>query len=378
MTLYYTQTNIICIVLLLVVAFVMHNERGTLPARRLAFNRLIYVTIAMCVSDVFAWAMVGKTFEGAKFVLQVSNMIYDAAIALAGYFWLNYVKLRCYGLEKYSRENMRHSAIPIIVMMLIIATNPLTGFLFTIDDSNVYSRGPGIAVHWLISWGYLVWATAIVIKKIRNSESRIEKKQIIPLVWFIVPPAIAAAIQMFFYGVTATQCGITLSIVIIAFASMSEKVSKDSLTNLNNRNAFEAYVDEHTRQRTDLTMLMCDVDKFKTINDTLGHVVGDLVLKKMADVLKSVCAESTDSLFLCRYGGDEFLICGHDLSDSSIEKLKKRIEDKVEVLSREYADTNIKLGMSVGSSRGVCGNYKEAENLIVKADEALYEHKRTK
>ena len=377
MSLYYLQTNIICLVLLLVVGLMMQNERGGLPAIRVTFSRILIVAAALCISDIFAWLCNGMSFAGCSFVLQLSNMIYDAAITVACYMWLNYVKLRTRGLEEYSREKRRISAIPMMLMMLIVLINPITGFLFTIDGNNVYARGDGIIIHWIISWGYLVWATVIVVKAIRNAESKVQKKQYIPLLWFIIPPAVAALCQMFFYGMTSMQCGITVSLVIISFGAMMEEVSRDSLTTLNNRNAFENYTVEHlTRHDCDLTLIMCDVDKFKTINDTMGHVVGDLVLKRMADILKEACSGSRANLFLCRYGGDEFVICGTDVSDADISALKESIRKSLLEVNAEYAD-KINLGLSIGTARAHCENYRDIEQLIRAADNAMYSEKRS-
>ena len=378
MSLYYVQTNIICIILLFVVGILIQNKRGTLPAIRVTFTKIVIVTVALCISDIFAWICNGQPFAGANFLIQLFNMIYDATITLACYMWLNYVKLKTKGLEEYSQDKRLISAIPMVIMMIIIIINPITGFLFKIDSNNYYFRSNGIILHWIISWGYLVWATVIVIKAIRDSESRVQKKQFMPLLWFIIPPAVAAVCQMIFYGMTAMQCGITVSIVIISFSSLMDDVSKDSLTNLNNRNAFEIYTDERiTRQDSDLTLIMCDVDKFKAINDTMGHIVGDLVLKRMANILKEACDTNPANLFLCRYGGDEFLICGTNVNDKEISELRKSINNSLIILNKEYSD-KITLGLSMGIAKAHCENYKDIEQLIRDADISMYQEKKNK
>lgn len=378
MKLYYIQVNILCLSVLAVVSIIMRGKRENSPARRRAFLWLIGATALVCISDIFAWTCNGQPGDGSYFLLTTSNIIYDAGITAVSYFWLNYVLLRVEGLEKYSRRFRVLSSVPFFVMCVLLITTPFTGFIFRIEEGNNYLRGSGIVIHWIISWAYLFLASAIIIRRYVGSESAIEKRQLFPLIWFIVPPVIAAVLQMLFYGLTTTQCGITLSILIISFTSIQQKVYTDSLTELNNRNAFDNYIsDRLNRLDYRFTLLMCDVDRFKSINDTLGHVVGDIVLKRMATILKNVCAESKCRLFLCRYGGDEFIICSPDADEAEVERIRNSIADKLCVLNREYT-VQINLSMSVGYAQGICYSLRDVEALVRSADEQMYSEKRSR
>lgn len=378
MNLYYIQTNIICLLILCIVAVMMQGKRENAPARRVAFLALVGCIGIICLSDIFAWTFNGKEGQVAYFIMTLSNIVYDSAISVAGYIWLCYVRLIVEGIEKYSRRFRLFAVIPLAIMLIAIFSTPATGLLFTIGRDNYYVRGNGVIFHWIVSWGYLIYAGILVVNAIRRSESLIEKRQLKPLLWFIVPPAAAAVVQMIFYGVTTMQCGMTLSALIIALSTMQLKVSTDSLTDLNNRTAFENYINErvlHLDNR--FALMMCDVDKFKTINDNLGHIVGDIVLKRMASILKSVCAESKQPLFLCRYGGDEFVICSTEASLEEIEQIKASIDRRLEALNKEYP-SEILLGMSIGCAEGICRNARDIEALIGRADELMYEQKRIK
>lgn len=376
--LYYIQINALCLAVLLVVAVLMHGKRENSPARRRVFLSLVSATAIICISDIFSWLCDGRPDSANYFVLMASNIIYDGAITAACFIWLSYVRLRVEGIEKYSRRFKHLSAIPLAVMIIVLLTTPFTGFLFKFDEGNNYVRGDGIFLHWIISWGYLFAAAAIVIRRFVQSESAIEKRQLTPLIWFIVPPVIAAVLQMIFFGITTMQCGMTLSVIIIAFSTMQEKVFTDALTDMNNRNAFDNYINDrlnHMDYR--FTLLMCDVDHFKTINDTLGHIVGDIVLKRMSGILKSVCAESRSRLFLCRYGGDEFIICSTDADAEEVARIRQSISDKLFELNQEYP-VQIKLSMSIGCADGVCDSVKDVEALVRAADEQMYTEKRAR
>lgn len=378
MPMYYLQTNILCIFIVLIIYISMRKRNDAVPARRRIFNRLLLIIGVISVADIFAWYFNGQSIPGAKGILQVSNIIYDAAITWAGYAWLNYVNLRVRSTDYKHEKSKRVLSIPLIIMILLLVTNPFTGWLFTIDETITYARANGIAVHWIISWFYLLYATIVVFKVIREASSRAEKEQYLPMLWFIVPPVLAAIVQMLIYGATTTQCGMALSALIIAINFIVDEVSKDTLTGLNNRRALEITIIERLQKsNSKITVLMCDVDKFKNINDTLGHTAGDWVLKGMASALKSVCTIGNKRLFLCRYGGDEFVICGSDMTKEEIEQLKTNIENAIATVNKDYSE-DLKFGISIGEATGNCLTYEDVEALISLADGRMYEHKQSK
>ena len=85
---------------------------------------------------------------------------------------------------------------------------------------------------------------------------------------------------------------------------------RDPLTNLPNRRAFEDAFETALKDRANVCVAICDVDKFKSVNDRFGHAVGDRVLKAIAEALRSGC----DEHFVARYGGEEFVIMFTGLS----------------------------------------------------------------
>lgn len=376
MGLYYVQINVMCIIALAIVLMSL-NRTTVMPARRVAFNKLVFICIIICLSDIFAWYFNGKVFEGSEVLHHLSNMVYYLAITWEGYAWLGYVDLRIKKLEQNVTRRLM-DAVPLAVMTAVVLVNPLTRFLFTFDENGLYSRGPGISVHWVISWFYLIYATVKIVMKIKEAQSRTEKEQLMPLLWFIVPPIVAAVFQMMFYGLTSTQCGLTLSIMIIAFRFLSDETSRDALTGLNNRKALETeLLSQLSAKDVELTIMMCDIDNFKTINDTLGHAAGDLVLRHMAEALKNACEGFGKKVFLCRYGGDEFIICGDGLDDYDTQDLIGRIESSIRNITLEGTQ-GLDFSISVGSSRSECRNYKDVESLIGIADASMYESKRGK
>jgi len=150
----------------------------------------------------------------------------------------------------------------------------------------------------------------------------------------------------------------------------------DSLTNLPNRNLFLDRLDQacrkHERQNVGFALLMIDLNRFKEVNDSLGHPVGDIVLNEVGQRFLKVLRKS-DSL--ARIGGDEFAAVLHDISEQKDAVLLA--EKMIESLRRPVlADAH---ALSVGASIGValCPKHGADQNtLIAHADYAMYQAKR--
>lgn len=149
----------------------------------------------------------------------------------------------------------------------------------------------------------------------------------------------------------------------------------DALTGLANRHLFfdrlELAAHETTRSKTKFALLFLDLDKFKPINDTLGHDIGDLVLKDVASRLKNL-VRSADTV--SRMGGDEFTIILTGLkAEPDVELIAGKI---IECIGRPfvYGDISCDLGVSIGISL-FPENGEDVGQLINKADQAMYQAK---
>ena len=103
-----------------------------------------------------------------------------------------------------------------------------------------------------------------------------------------------------------------------------------------------------------ISLIFIDVDNFKAINDTYGHLTGDETLLNISNILKKSCVEYDDNLFLARYGGDEFVIVS-SLNEEKIKELEKVINNNLNIYNKEkHKCTSI----SIGFSSDLKGNYK--------------------
>jgi diguanylate cyclase (GGDEF)-like protein/PAS domain S-box-containing protein len=158
---------------------------------------------------------------------------------------------------------------------------------------------------------------------------------------------------------------------------LEHRARTDELTNLLNRKeAFErleAYGDRHPRSGHAIAVLFCDLDKFKSVNDTYGHAAGDEVLRVMADRIRG-CLRNTDDLG-ARVGGDELLVVLHGVQDldnavAIAEKLRLSAAEPIPTPAG-VVDTTVSIGVTLARP----GETTTA--LIARADEAMYRAKQT-
>ena len=118
---------------------------------------------------------------------------------------------------------------------------------------------------------------------------------------------------------------------------------------------------------------MVDVDHFKQINDTYGHAEGDRALILVSRALKRACERLNYSMFLCRYGGDEFLMIARtDLPEEVVETIKTCLREEV---AKQGGSRSYTIEASMGFARWD-GNPSSFKESLVTADKKMYENKR--
>lgn len=370
---YYIETNLICIVMLSLFGNRSSKRANQQSSLNIIFDWITTVTILFCANDMIAAVFRGATFAGARTILSVSNWVYFEALAIISYLWLIYVEIFTNGKRFHGRKKYWLLA-PLIIYTVVALTNFTTGFLFVIDENGLYVRGGGVMVHWVITWGYFFAATYKAVMAYIKEKSSLRRQNIKPLICFFIAPLVASTVQMIFYGVTSTQVGITISIVMIYIATQNASVLTDPLTGLNNRRGLANYLDRYLESRStrSLTFKMIDINGFKGINDHYGHIVGDQILTEIANALKSVCAKTTNSIFLCRYGGDEFLIAEIDEQKDQELSLQQAIHEAVSALEEKVP---CPVTVSIGSAYGVCSTSDTIKALLNQADQSMYAEK---
>lgn len=158
---------------------------------------------------------------------------------------------------------------------------------------------------------------------------------------------------------------------------LDREAREDPLTGVAVRRFLEPRLHELHAQAIEeghpLSVILCDIDHFKRINDTYGHPVGDRALIAVAEVLK---AERRETDLLCRYGGEEFVLVLEKTTGGTAMAIAERIRKSIEALELEVDGERIPMTMSFGVAAFPELYIKTAAELILFSDEALYEAKR--
>jgi len=162
---------------------------------------------------------------------------------------------------------------------------------------------------------------------------------------------------------------------VIAQQKYQKIAQIDQLTGLPNRviaiDRFNHSISHAHRDNTEVAMLFLDLDNFKTVNDSLGHIVGDGLLQTIAERLTSAVREGDT---VCRIGGDEFLVVLEDIKDKTIiAKIADKILQNVALpitVNEHQLTTTCSIGIAVSPTDG-----EDFDELRKKADTAMYKSK---
>ncbi len=151
----------------------------------------------------------------------------------------------------------------------------------------------------------------------------------------------------------------------------------DGLTGLYNRRYFDDVFEYEwhraIRNSTAVSIVMCDIDHFKRVNDTYGHLAGDAYLRLTAGVLKQVVRRETD--ILARYGGEEFIVLMPDESLENAVALAEKIRQMMETTVLNFEGHTLQTTVSLGVAWSTPRPFEQRETILSNADNAMYEAK---
>ena len=186
---------------------------------------------------------------------------------------------------------------------------------------------------------------------------------------------VSAAGQHFLYIITSIVSPLIEHGYTVLQARQLAKT--DGLTGIANHRSFHEALDREiarsVRRGTLFSLIMLDIDDFKKINDTYGHLVGDAVLK---DLVRRVSESIRTIDVFARYGGEEFTLILPDTDAAGAEVVAQRIGSAIQARAFEYAQHTILYTVSMGISVFQSAKAVKKDALIEAADTAMYDSKR--
>ena len=371
---YYGEVNIIVIAVMAFLLKYIKTESYGGQSSTSILKSVIYAEISICVSDFLAVLLRGRTFITARALIQICNIVYIVMGFGIAILWFIYVINEVTGERHY--RLVRIVGIPSVVCAIAVILNPVHQFFFSIDENNFYVRGKGIALNWIIMFGYMLAATVIAFRKYIKTDDPDEKDKCRGLVLFVVPCLISLIIQMNIYGMTVTQVGIMLSLLMVFLNSESRNIQEDMLTGLRNRRGSKRFIYSATRRNAsdNIGVILSDIDNMSIINSNYGRIEGDEVIKTVAAIVNSVASEYDNDISVCRYAGDVIMIVGVDLSEDDLKNIEAEIHESItEDNNISFRDYNI--SVTTGLVAGYAKTQKAVEKLIAEAEKIVHEKK---
>jgi len=343
---------------------------------RIAEAVALMTQMVYLLADIY-WVM-NRYSTGIPILL--SNICLYSMLSVTGYFTTLYcMKSQDAKFIKsiYGRFLM---AIPAFVNMLLVCTTNTTHLLFYLDeDGRLVQNGHFYNYIIFVAMLYLCSGSVLSVINAFKKNNVADRPLYLAKAAFLIPLIAASVLQVMYQDMPFVCFGLVLSMLIMHLASNESLVSLDTLTQINNRLQLRRHLnyrmlDDNTMS---LILVMLDVDGFKQINDTYGHVEGDEALKRVATALKSVCgAAKRNRFFVARYGGDEFTIVATNETADAVKEVCVNIQAALTRMNNE-ADAPYPLNISCGIAERDDSMHTMAQ-FIQAADKKLYEEKNRK
>ena len=248
-------------------------------------------------------------------------------------------------------------------LSFIIDARP--GFIFHISKENVYTRGPMNFILYIFVFVYYI-ESIYTVHKAKYDSILVE---FFPIYYFIIPCMIGTMIQGFFFGVSTIWLCVAIAFIIVYIEIQISISFIDDLSGLYNRKYMNHYLNKLQNDKTKHVYgFMMDINDFKAINDTYGHLKGDYALIQFGIILQH--SIDKDSVAI-RMGGDEFVIFAKLKSDEEALALKKQIKYNVRQFNIKSKEP-FHLSFSIGIAKF---NGKNTDAFLSAMDDSMYEAK---
>ncbi len=338
-----------------------------------AFRGMLVSFMVYCLVDIRI--IIGDSFY-TMLPMPIINFIVStgfAAMSFSCFFWFLhvYAALQTPFKKKLKIKSLNIWSIliniPLLIDLIILYT-PLHYFVYEIKDGLPLFK-PSMPIILLMDYIYIIAATAISIYNRRRAKTKHEKKKYGSQVIFILFFTVSGYLIAFLINLPAIELCV-IPVVLKLFVELQDsQIYTDALTKLYNRRRMTEFINEEIStcdEENPLTIIMVDLDYFKSINDVLGHDEGDKALVAFSKALRRVLMSR--NAVAARWGGDEFVVAGKD----------KELPEKFrELLSFELENnTNLSYVPLFSSGMYICTSQDmTCEQVLAIADSVLYKDK---
>lgn len=370
---YALELNLFCIAELILILYrvLRRNDR---QLSQLKFRNMVTWHIAaLFVNAVSPYIMAAiqdsQTYGAVRFILYT---LYYSLLNVAIRSWVIFFVYSAEMEKNVLRRYVVYINISTFVLIFLNTTSAATHLFYYVENGEMVLTP---FMNWQISYLFISQfvIAVLIVMSAKNRLSRPVRRRLYLVSSYPIIPFIFMALRSFIGKLPYLAVSNTMAILIIYIGYLDRLISVDPLTGINNRDHLSEYIqrkmDEHPER---LCLVMFDINRFKRINDTYGHVEGDRALKLVTRALTNAFRGPFRASFLSRYGGDEF-IAVLELQEDQAEKLLMRVREEVQKVHDEE-----KLPYNLTLSAGYAWYTREMrfpEDFVAVADKKLYEDK---
>ena len=331
-----------------------------------AYNLMLIVTFIATINETISFIIDAQPGFIFHILQYLTNTIASASSGIIGYCWCLFVEYHIHRNFDRIKKKSRFLAIPLIIATILIIINLFgTGIIFDISKENIYTRGPMNFILYIFVFIYYI-ESIYTVHKAKNNSILVE---FFPIYYFIIPCMIGTMIQGFFFGISTIWLCVAIAFILVYIENQISVSFIDDLSGLYNRKYMNHYLNKlQSDKNRHVYGFLMDINEFKAINDTYGHLKGDHALIEFGRILQH--SIDKDSVAI-RMGGDEFVIFAKLQSDTEAVKLKKRIENNVRQFNI-HSKEPFHLSFSIGIAKY---NGKNIDTFLSAMDDSMYEAK---
>lgn len=360
-------TNVIGLILLGGLFFSSSMTRERRNRADLLLTVLMISVAGACIAEPVSWFVDGHDQWWCFVLAYVSNSYCYIGSVVCSYLWVLYVDQHLNRSHDYRVHCIPAVFVPTVLYVLAVVGNFFGQYLFTIDSHNVYARQPLGYLGYAIMLFSLLYS--VLVK--RRYDRVYGKTRFFAIGLFLLPISTAAVAQALVYGVSIVWPSVAVGLALIYMAQQNELAYIDGMTGLYNRLYLDATIRSIGTDRGHTAGIMIDLDRFKAINDTYGHRVGDEALRDAASCISEALPPHA---VIVRYAGDEFVALTDDTTEEGLGEIERNIQERVDAFnargSRPY-----RLSLSMGHDIFHTGE-DTPHSFIDRIDKRMYEQKR--
>ena len=369
----YAAVNVFCILTSLVILSKISYNVGTEHENRY-FRGMVLCFLGFVVLELL-WVLIeGGVLPLPRVAGSYLKAISTILIPYMVYLWFWFAEIKFQSKLVGSWPARVISLIPFIILVVCYLISIGNGMVFSIGPEGELVPGPLVGLTGIVDniYGITIIIHAIVL--LVQEKVPYRRRTYVTMIVFILMCTAGGILDAVVQNTPIMPLANAFAFIFL-FANLQEtQIYNDALTGLNNRRRADEYISESIPMASEempLYLFVLDVDNFKHINDSLGHLEGDRALRAVAKGIADAADEYHG--FASRWGGDEFVVAASGLEEDFAQKVMTSLKSRI-TQSAEETGISYPLEASVGFVKCTTPQSKMSD-LIAKADKMLYEQK---